>query len=760
MNGKYFRNINDYKGDSLIQELPKNGGYVMKVRNTFTWILLGLLVFLCHSLAFAADKTAPKVTAFTIPSTSTSLTVAITTFTASDRVGVTGYMATDSLAKPLASATGWRASGIGYSYTFAAAGTKKLYAWAKDAAGNVSASLNASVTITLPPCTYLISPTSSSPSASSGSYSFSLTEVGTCPWTASTTYSWIHTSSSGSASGTVNYTVDANTGTARTGTITVGVQTFTVNQAEGVRPLVTAFSVPSTAASLSVPITSFVATDNIGVTGYLVNESSANPSVTAGWGAAPPANYNATSSGTKMLYSWAKDAAGNVSNSKSASVTINAGLPGGFLWAEQAMAVSASYSATAFGVAVDAGGNAVVVGSFSGSLDFGCGMISSTSTSDIFVARYSSTGSCLWSKKLGSSSGTPATAYSVAVDGSGNIVVTGWFSGSLDFGGGSIASAGVDDIFIAKYSSTGAYLWAKRLGGLSNDHAYSITTDNNSNIIVTGYFAGTADFGGGSLTSAGGADIFIAKYLPTGAYMWAKRIGGSGSDIGWSVTTDSSDTIVVTGHFSGSVDFGGGLLTSAGGKDILVAKYSTNGAHIWSNSFGSPTDDCSYGVAVDGYGNVLLTGIFTGTIDFGGGPMSPAGGGDIYLAKYSSSGQYVWAKHFGSTSPNASLSYAVSVDESDNIVLTGVVIGNINFGSGWLFSNGSNDIFLAKFTSNGVNLWSKRFGTAYDDHGRAVAVDTYGNVFMVGDFFESVDFGGGTFTSAYTPDAFIAKFAP
>lgn len=424
------------------------------------------------------------------------------------------------------------------------------------------------------------------------------------------------------------------------------------------------------------------------------------------------------------------------------------------------MAVSASYSATAFGVAVDAGGNAVVVGSFSGSLDFGCGMISSTSTSDIFVARYSSTGSCLWSKKLGSSSGTPATAYSVAVDGSGNIVVTGWFSGSLDFGGGSIASAGVDDIFIAKYSSTGAYLWAKRLGGLSNDHAYSITTDNNSNIIVTGYFAGTADFGGGSLTSAGGADIFIAKYLPTGAYMWAKRIGGSGSDIGWSVTTDSSDTIVVTGHFSGSVDFGGGLLTSAGGKDILVAKYSTNGAHIWSNSFGSPTDDCSYGVAVDGYGNVLLTGIFTGTIDFGGGPMSPAGGGDIYLAKYSSSGQYVWAKHFGSTSPNASLSYAVSVDESDNIVLTGVVIGNINFGSGWLFSNGSNDIFLAKFTSNGVNLWSKRFGTAYDDHGRAVAVDTYGNVFMVGDFFESVDFGGGTFTSAYTPDAFIAKFAP
>jgi hypothetical protein len=542
--------------------------------------------------------------------------------------------------------------------------------------------------------------------------------------------------------------------------------TITSDDGDAAAPIVTTFTTPSTSSSLNVPITAFVASDNVGVNGYLANESSVKPSATAGgWTSTAPTTHTFGSTGTKTLYGWAKDAVGNVSAYKSAVVTIDTAPPtGGLIWADQAVAVSASnYSAITYGVAVDTGGNAITVGSFRGSMDFGCGTLvsSPTSNGDIFIVKYSPTGSCMWSKHL---NGTYlAAANSVAVDGSGNIVVAGYFNGSVNFGGGSVASDGQTALFIAKYSSAGAYQWAKGLGSSSTGGgtAYSVKTDNSGNIFVTGYFSSSLDFGGGPLTSAGGNDVFIAKYSPTGAYLWAKRMGGSSLDMGMSVAVDSSSNLVVTGRFAGTANFGGGSLTSSGGYDIFVAKYSTAGAHLWSKSFGSSAGDYGFSVAVDGYNDVILTGTFTGTIDFGGGPMSPAGGGDIFLAKYSSSGQYIWANHYGTTSTVASMSYAVATDAGDNIVLTGNVTGNINFGTGYLLSyDGSSDIFLVKFSPNGVNLWSKRFRGSMDDHGNAVTVDMNYDIFMVGDFYRSVDFGDGALTSAYAPDAFIAKFAP
>ena len=197
----------------------------------------------------STDTTLPTVTAFSIPSTSASLTVAISSFTASDNVGVTGYTVNESSAKPAASAAGWSASRP-TGYTFASAGAKTLYAWAKDAAGNVSASRSASVTITLPP------------------------------------------------------TADTSL------------------------PTVTAFSIPATASSLTVTISAISASDNVGVTGYMVNESSTKPSASAaGWSASAPTGYTFASAGAKTLYAWARDAAGNVSASRSASVTITTSTP-------------------------------------------------------------------------------------------------------------------------------------------------------------------------------------------------------------------------------------------------------------------------------------------------------------------------------------------------------------------------------------------------------------------------------------------------
>ena len=190
------------------------------------------------------DTTAPSVTVFAIPSASNSLTVAITSLTAMDNVGVTGYLLTESPTKPSATAAGW-ASAKPASYPFASAGAKTLYAWARDAAGNVSSSRTGSVTITLP------------------------------------------------------------------------------GPSDTAAPTVTAFSIPSSSSSLTVGIYSFTANDNVAVTGYLLTESSTQPSASAsGWTSATPASYPFASAGAKRLYAWAKDATGNVSTSRSASVAI------------------------------------------------------------------------------------------------------------------------------------------------------------------------------------------------------------------------------------------------------------------------------------------------------------------------------------------------------------------------------------------------------------------------------------------------------
>jgi hypothetical protein len=216
------------------------------------------------------------------------------------------------------------------------------------------------------------------------------------------------------------------------------------------------------------------------------------------------------------------------------------------------------------------------------------------------------------------------------------VLVTGDFGGTVDFGGGPLTSAGAGDIFVAMFSGVnGAHLWSQRFGGITGDAGRGIAADGTGNVLVTGYFLGTVDFGGGALTSAGIDDIFVAKFSGVdGAHLWSQRFGGTSTDVGTGLAADGSGNVLVTGFFSGTVDFGGGPLTTAGGNDIFVAKLSgVDGAHLWSQRFGSTGADVGLGLAADGSGNVLVTGFFQGTVDFGGDVLTSAGGDDIFVLK-------------------------------------------------------------------------------------------------------------------------------
>ena len=467
-----------------------------------------------------------------------------------------------------------------------------------------------------------------------------------------------------------------------------------------------------------------------------------------------------SASGTKTVTLTVTDNFG-ARTSDLAFVTVLTQASGQHLWSKRFGGSSLSDSVIVNAVAVDANGNVVITGQLEGRADLGGGVLASSGDRDVFIARYSSSGAYLWSKRLGATGSD--IGFGIGVDTSGNVLVTGQFQGTVDFGGGGLISAGGTDIFLAKYSASGAHLWSRRFGGTGNEVGNGIAVQGNGDMAVTGYFGyfGSAvDFGGGPLTSAGGPDIFVAKFSASGVHAWSRAMGGTGQDTGLGVGMDGGGNVVVTGYFQGTVNFGGGSLSSAGGTDIFLMKYSASGAHVWSKRFGGTSDDRGTAVAVAGTGDVVVTGYFNATADFGGGAQVSTGGSDIFLAKYSSAGTHTWSKVFGTSYGFGDLSRGVALDASGNIALTGSLLGPVNFGGGALAESGSYDIFAAKFSASGAHLWSKRFGVLYDDHGNAIVMDAGGNIIVAGDFFQGVDFGGGALLSPGNVDGFLVKFGP
>jgi len=415
-------------------------------------------------------------------------------------------------------------------------------------------------------------------------------------------------------------------------------------------------------------------------------------------------------------------------------------------------------------VAVDTSGNAFSVGSFTSSaagISFGGAALVATGVSeDIFITKFTSAGAYAWSKRFGSS-GTDV-GYGVGTDSSGNVYITGQFQGTVDFGGGNLVAANAD-IFVLKLDSAGNYVWQKQLTGTGNDLAYAISVNSSGTFVISGEFGsfgGGVNFGGGVLTSAGSSDIFVAEYDSSGTYVWAKQIGGSGTDRGFAVAIDSTGVAAVTGDYRSSVQLGCGSIISNGLADIPVVKFSSTGGITWVRRFGGTSDDRGTGIAIGPSGEVLVTGYFDGTINFGGGVRPDSGGGvDIFLAKYTTNGVWTWDKVFGSPI-GVDSPRAVAVDSSGNISMVGDLDNPLDFGCGSFGENSSTNVLITKFTSAGACISSARYGDLSDDHGYGVAFDSSGNLIIGGTYSAGINFGGGQMTSPGGYDGFLVKFSP
>jgi FlgD Ig-like domain len=290
----------------------------------------------------------------------------------------------------------------------------------------------------------------------------------------------------------------------------------------------------------------------------------------------------------------------------------------------------------AYAFAVDGLGHVWVAGSFLGTTQLGGFTgIPSSGMADIFIARYGASDG-LWQGNWIGTGADNAYGLCISSDASGNVYVAGVFGTDLTFAGSpTLVSSGPSDLFILKMANSGVPQWSQRRGGITDEAAYRVMADGSGNVVISGAFAGTTNLGGSDLVSANGSeDILLAKYNSAGAHQWSYRFGGNGNDRGTALSVISSGSIFLSGFCEAGTNFGGGVLPNAGGHDIFLAKFGSNGVMAWNRAMGGNQDETANYLAIDANSNAVIGGEYTGFMNLGGEDMPTAGQEDLFLTKF------------------------------------------------------------------------------------------------------------------------------
>ncbi|MCP4137788.1 MAG: hypothetical protein GY754_42900 [bacterium] len=350
------------------------------------------------------------------------------------------------------------------------------------------------------------------------------------------------------------------------------------------------------------------------------------------------------------------------------------------------------------GIATDSKNNVYIAGHTGGDFDGH----TNAGGSDVFLLKYNASGQKKWSRTLGSSASE--TVFAVTTDGEDNIYITGYTSGDLA-GGGNLGS---NDIYLAKYDSSGTKQWVRQFGSDGDEWSRGIAADSNNNIYVTGWTKG--DMGGNG--NPGSNDIFLVKYNSSGTEQWVRQLGASGDDTGRGLVVDSDNNVYITGWTAGDLD---GEVTT-GGLDVFLSMYSSSGVYNWTRLSGSTANDLGLELAIDSAGNIYITGETHG--DWNG---TTSGGTDMFLLKYNTSRTVEWVSQLGSEGND--YGDEVAVDSTGNIYVCGVTINGFN---------GDTDAFLVKYLSTGETRSYRQFGSTSIDVSEGLAIDSDNNIYVTG----------------------------
>ena len=422
--------------------------------------------------------------------------------------------------------------------------------------------------------------------------------------------------------------------------------------------------------------------------------------------------------------------------------------------------------------------------------------IGNSGLSDMFITKYDTNGGVLWITRIGGTNTDNVAA--VSTDSQGNIFVNGVFgylttvsffnasgSGATNTIAITSTSVNMSDVYVAKYNPSGACVWATMIGGNSTSTPFMITSDIYGNTIISGYYIASTLFfynasgSGVSRTQSipnidKSTNYFIAKYNTSGACVWVTNmttgnLSRVATSLRNSISTDSFGNIFVAGNTNYSTGITNGRkmslfsvsgsgtthtlpLTNANKERMFLARYNPSGGCVWVTSIGVDGHGYMTGITSDAYGNTFLTGNYTmgplvfsnasSSVSISGSFLSSASSYDAFLIKYSPSGTFVWATTIGGAATDSG--NGVAMDAQGNVVITGTYSSTtLSFynvsGSGVSLNQriaiaGSNDVFLAKYTTNGVVMWATHIGGAVANSGVNVSTDIQGNVFVTGTY--------------------------
>lgn len=373
----------------------------------------------------------------------------------------------------------------------------------------------------------------------------------------------------------------------------------------------------------------------------------------------------------------------------------------------------------------------------------------------------------IWAKSAGGTSND--NGNDVTTDQSGNAYTTGRFTSDIfNIGDTSLTNEGNSDFFLAKHDKEGNFLWAKSVGGSGFEEGKKLSSDNNGNIYVLGYFTASFVFESTTLTHSGSDDLFLAKYDTIGNLIWVKSAGGTKADHIKDLTTDVNGNVYIAGvFFSADIGFDNDTLTNSNTNlaKTFIVKYDSTGNVIWAKTVEGNNSNACYGIATDSDGNLYVTGTFSSpSASFEGVSVTNAsntGYADLFLVKYNVAGDVVWAKRFGGN--YSDIGNTVKINANDELLISGEFSSyNISFGSTTLTNattNGTSDVFIVKLDTFGNVIWANGAGGTDYENIYSMDTDPNGNTYLVGEFESStITFGDTTLFNAVADDLFIVKF--
>lgn len=360
-----------------------------------------------------------------------------------------------------------------------------------------------------------------------------------------------------------------------------------------------------------------------------------------------------------------------------------------------------------------------------------------------------------------SPSGGECWSHETTSDKYHNIFVFGNFRGTVDFNPSENTNNLIStqyNIFLAKYDSDGNYIWAINIDDQSNSsQSSSISTDDVGNIFISGRFKGIVDFDPSSnitnLTSVGSTNYFLAKYDTNGHFIWAKNTG----DIDFRGLLIKNEIIYATGSYSGTIDFDFSENvvnlnlgnTDYGFPGAFIAKYDSNGNYIFANNIGHLSFSTGSDISADKLGNIYITG-------------TEGSGGGIFFTKIDSSGNILWTKTNNCSDCSGR---SIDIGKNGDLIISGSFKNTLDFDPSTdvsnQISNGEEDIFIAKYNSEGEYIWVKTIGGINSDYSKGAKFDLNDNVIAIGSYYNTANFndsGTSDYLASSGHNYFLVKY--